>query len=189
MTTTTPEPAVPAEAPEAPAAPPKTQSLEELLSDLDDDRRKVILDQVGKSRSEAKNLRERLKQSEPKIAEYDRLVQASKTDQERAEEARKAAEERASSAFQRMARAEVKSALAGLVDNPDEIVDDLNLSRFVDEDGEVNADAIATLRARYAGLGGSRIPRPDPSQGSSARGGAAADPASQFADFIKRQRA
>jgi len=165
----------------------KPQSLEELLADLDEDRRKVILEQVNKPRNEAKNLRERLKAAEPQLAEYNRLVEASKTEQERALEAQTKAEQRATAAITRVARAEVKAALAGVVDNADAIVDDLNLGKFVDADGEVDTGAIEALRAKYAGFSGRRAPRPDHSQASGANGPAAASPANQFASILQGQ--
>jgi DNA repair exonuclease SbcCD ATPase subunit len=169
-----------------PAKPAKPQTLEELLSDLDDDRRKVILEQVSKPRQEAKNLRERLRALEPKAAEYARLEEASKTEQERAQEALSLAQERAASLLHRAARSELKAALAGVVDDPDAIVDDLNLARFVDDDGEVDSDAVDALRAKYARFGGRRAPRPDSSQASAANGKSTpATPQEEFGHFLK----
>lgn len=160
-------------------------SLEDLLADLDDDRRGVILGEVTKARNEAQGLRTRLREAEPKISEYDRLVAASKTDAERAQEATTAAEQRATTAMQRVARAEVKAALTGLVDDPDSIIEDLNLTRFVDDDGEVNEAALAALRTKYSAFTGRRAPRPDPSQASGAQGKAPAGPAQEFASIMQ----
>jgi chromosome segregation ATPase len=176
----------------AAAAPDKAptsakKSLEESLAALDDDTRTFVLGEVTSARTEARNLRDRLKAAEPKVAEYDRLAAASKSEAERAQEAQTAAEARATAAIQRVARAEVKAALAGVVDNPDAIVDDLNLSRFVDDDGEVDQQAVKALRDKYAGFGSPRPPRPDPSQGSGANGPAATGPAEEFASFIRAQ--
>jgi DNA repair exonuclease SbcCD ATPase subunit len=166
--------------------PAKPQTLDELLADLDEDRRKVILDQVSKPRQEAKNLRERLKALEPKAAEYARLEEASKSEQERAQEALQLAHERAASLLQRTARSEVKAALAGVVDDPDAIVDDLNLSRFVDDDGEIDSDAVNALRSKYARFGARRAPRPDNSQASAANGKSTpATPQEEFGSFLK----
>lgn len=167
--------------------PARPQTLEELLSDLDDDRRQVILEQVGKARGEAKNLRERLKQAEPKVAEYDRLAAASKTAEERALEAQQAAEQRATAATTRVVRAEVKAALTGVVDDPNALIEDLNLAKFVDSDGEVDENAIAALKVKYSSLGGRRAPRPDPSQASGANGAAKSSPSDEFASFIQGQ--
>lgn len=182
--TAKPEPAQePAAAAPAPAEGKK--SLEDLLTGLDEDARKVVLGEVSKARSEAKNLRDRLKEAEPKVAEYDRLAQASQSDVERATERASAAEARAAAASQRVARAEVKAALAGLVDDPESIIEDLNLARFVSDDGEVNDDAIASLKSKYAAFGSRRAPRPDPSQASGGNGQTTASPAQEFASLIQ----
>lgn len=167
---------------DAPETPP---TLEALLADLDDDRRKVILDQVAKSRNEAKNLRTRLKDLEPKASAHDAAIAASKTAEEKAQEALTAAESRAATAVQRIARAEVKAALAAVVDNPDAIIEDLNLARFVDADGEVDTAAVTALVAKYAGFSASRAPRPDRSQASGANGKTTAGPAQEFEAFLK----
>lgn len=184
--TTPPEPdkQEPAAAAPAPAEGAK-KSLEDLLAGLDEEARKVVLGEVSKARNEAQGLRTRLKDAEPKVAEYDRLAQASQTDAERATERATAAEARAAAATQRVARAEVKAALAGLVDNPDSIIEDLNLARFVSDDGEVNDDAIAALKSKYAAFGTRRAPRPDPSQASGANGGTTASPAQDFASILQ----
>lgn len=163
------------------------KSLEELLADLDDDRRGVILGEVSKARNEAKNLRTRLTEAEPKIAEYDRLAQASKTDAERAQEAQQAAEARATAAVQRIAKSEVKAALAGLVDDPDSIIEDLNLNRFVDADGEIDTAALTALKSKYAAFAGRRAPRPDPTQASGSNGAAASSPAGDLAAILQGQ--
>lgn len=162
-------------------------SLEDTLAALDEADRAFVLGEVTSARSEAKNLRERLKAAEPKVSEYDRLVAASKTAEEQAQEATRAAEQRAHAANQRVARAEVKAALAGVVDNPDAIVDDLNLAKFVNDDGEIDTSAIQALRDKYAGFGSPRAPRPDASQASGANGTQSSGPAEEFASFIRAQ--
>ena len=143
--------------------------------------------QVEKDARTIAALKRQLKEYEPKVSEYDRLTEASKTAEERAQEALKAAEQRALAATQRVARAEVKAALAGLVDDPDSIVEDLNLARFVDDDGEINVDAIAALKQKYAGFAGKRGPKPDLSQGSGGNGRSVANPAADFASILQGQ--
>lgn len=177
-------------APQEPSAvaPEEPAAFDE--STLDEHTQKVI----AAIRNDFKDERARrqaaetaLKATEPKVAEYDRLAEASKTEQERTQEVLKAAEDRAQAATQRVARAEVKAALTGLVDNPDSIVEDLNLARFIDSDGEVDQDAIDKLKAKYAGFAGSRAPRPDQSQASGANGSSAVSPASTFASLLQSQ--
>lgn len=194
-----PESSQPAEEAQAPASAgpePKTDtrraSLEDSLGDLDDKTRAFVLGEVSTARTEAKNLRERLKQAEPKISEYDRLVTASKTAEERAQEAASASEQRAATALQRVARAEVKAALAAAgMDDPDSIIEDLNFSKFIDDDGEIDDGAIKALQARFARYStsatASRAPRPDASQASGGNGRTAASPAAEFASFINQQ--
>jgi len=142
--------------------------------------------QDERDKSMIAKLSRQIKDYEPKVAEYDRLTEASKTADERAQEALKAAENRALASMQRVARAEVKAALTGLVDDPDAIVEDLNLARFIDDDGEINDGAIAALKTKYAGFS-KRGPRPDLSQGSGANGKSVASPASDFASILQSQ--
>ena len=165
----------------------QAKSLEDLLASLDDTARTAVLGEVHKARTEAANYRGKLRAAEPKAAEYDRLAEASKTAEERSQEAVKAAETRALASMQRVARAEVKAALTGLVDDPDSIVEDLNLARFIDDDGEINDGAIAALKTKYAGFSSKRGPRPDLSQGSGANGKSVANPAAEFASILKSQ--
>jgi len=76
------------------------------------------------------------------------------SDQERAvEEARNAGKAAAASEFgQRVAAAELRAALTGLVPDPTAIVEDLNLAKFVNEDGTVNTDEVARVRSTYEGV-------------------------------------
>ncbi len=72
-----------------------------------------------------------------------------------------------------------------MVDDPDAIVDDLNLSKFITEDGDTDEAAVATLRSKYAGFSARRAPRPDSSQGSSGNARAASTPQEEFGSFLK----
>lgn len=190
----TPAPAptpVPTPTPTPPAEPVASEqqqkrSLEDLLADLDEDKRQIVLGEVNKARGEAQGLRKRLKDAEPQLAQYQALVEASKTDADRAQEALAATEARATAANQRVARAEIKAALSGVIDNPDTIIEDLDLARFVDEAGDVDAFAVDALKQKYAAFSGRRAPRPDPSQGSGSREGAATgDAATDFANVLQ----
>ncbi|WP_310962143.1 hypothetical protein [Nocardioides terrisoli] len=164
---TTPEPV-----PQAPAeaAPVAKRSLEDLLGGLDDDARSVILGEVSKARNEAKNLRDRFKEAEPKLTEYERLVEASKSDLERAQEAAKAANDRATGMLRDVASAKVEAALSAL---PDDVratlLEDINVDKFI-TDGEVDAEKIGALREKYAAFANPEKPgmKPNPSQGRSA---------------------
>ncbi|HVX20890.1 MAG TPA: hypothetical protein VHB02_06065 [Acidimicrobiales bacterium] len=125
---------------------------------------------AAKANREAASLRKRLKALE--AAEAQR-ADADKSDLQRAQDAAAAADKRAADAQHRIVAAEIKAALAGIVPDPAAVVEDLNLARFVDDDGEPDQDAIDALKDRYAGLapaeGGPRKPKPNPAQGANGK--------------------
>lgn len=135
----------------------------------------------------AKDNLTKLRNVEPKAQEYDRLAAASQTAEERATEELQQSEARVALAYQKAARSEVKAALAAVVDNPDAILEDLDLSRFVDDEGDVDLEAVARLTRKYAGFSNPRKPRPDPSQASGANNRSVTiTPAEEFADVVRR---
>lgn len=89
-------------------------------------------------------------------AELEKLRKAGMPDTERQlEEAREAgkAEARSENA-QRLAGAEIKAALTGVVKEPSAVVEDLNLAKFVTDDGEVDSEAVTALKTKYQQMGG-----------------------------------
>ena len=76
-----------------------------------------------------------------KLAEYDRLVEASKTDLERAQERAEQNEQRATRAETRAVKAEISRLADGFAD-PSDALDSLNVSDYVTDDGDVDVDAI-----------------------------------------------
>lgn len=109
----------------------------------------------------------RLRRENATLRVKSREASRSKTSEQQAGEpstqALKAAEERGRQAARmengvRLAGAEVKAALAAVLteDQIADIVDDLNLSRFVDDDGEVDSEAVRALRDKYVSLVGTR---------------------------------
>jgi hypothetical protein len=107
---------------------------------------------------------ERLRRQKAQFADYDELKsraerlaeieEANKTETEKAiERARAEAATEVTATFaQRLAAAEIKAQLAGLVESPESIVEDLNLAKYVTTTGEVDAEAVSALRDKYAGL-------------------------------------
>jgi len=88
------------------------------------------------------------------------------------------AEERASKLLTRAVTAEVKAAASGFAD-PDDAAAFLDLSKYATSDGDVDTEAVRTdlaaLLVRKPHLGktpGSRLPAPNPAQGSSGNGSA-----------------
>lgn len=166
----TPAPA--AAAPAEPATTPAKKSLEDLLGSLDDDARTVVLGEVQKARSEAKNLRDRLKEAEPIVTEWRKLEEASKTELEKAQAAAQQATGNLTALREQVAQAKVEAALTGIVPDPAAIVADLNLSKYLTEDGQVDTEAVTALRDKFAALAPAKpgAPAPNPAQGSSSAG-------------------
>lgn len=124
-------------------------------------------------RAQARKWEQRAKENAQAAKKLADLEAANQTAQERAEAAAKAAEERAAAALARAASSDVRSALteAG-VPNAAGIVEDLNLARFLSEDGTTDADAVAALVEKYRPLvpaSGPRAPAPNPGQGNGAK--------------------
>lgn len=91
-----------------------------------------------------------------------------KTADEKAQERERKAAEREQAASERVAKADIRAALTGIVDDPDSIIEDLKISRFLTDDGEVDDDAIASLKAKYEALrpANVRAIKPNPAQGA-----------------------
>lgn len=66
---------------------------------------------------------------------------------------------------QRVAAAEVKAALTGLIDDPARVVSELNLAKYVTDTGEVDSAAIDSLKETFAGFAQARPTSPDLKQG------------------------
>ena len=118
----------------------------------------------------------RLERERAKFANYDELAEKasywealeaeSQTEFERQQEALTAAQSRYEAAQQRIVSAELRAA--GV---PAELIEDLDLGRFIDGDGEIDSDRIEALRTKYAALAPTNSPRmaPNPAQGTSAQ--------------------
>lgn len=167
---------------------PEKKSLADLLDSLDDDAKTAVLGEVEKARKEAKGLRDRLKAAEPAATELAALKASQQTAEQRAAAEAQALRDEATQAMQRAAGITVRAALTGVVDDPDAIIEDLNLARFLGDDGQIDESAITALRDKYAALGGgTRRPRPDPSQASGANGKTASEPRDEFASILQRE--
>lgn len=86
----------------------------------------------------------------------------------------------------RLAGAEVRAALKGIVpdDQVASIVEDLNISRYVGDDGEPDMDAIGTLRDKIAALAGGRRKTPGANHGRQGGGTSKKSNAEQFAEAL-----
>lgn len=165
----------------------KPRSLEELLSGLDDSARDAVLGEVSKARTEAKNLRSRLRDAKktPDTA-------TSSTDPETVAKLREA-EANLAKWQTATVEASVRALAAQSFANPDDarlflsnIEDYVGDDGIVDE-GAIRADLASVLKARpyLAGDPGRRGPKPDHTQASGGNGGTPnGDPASAFQNWL-----
>lgn len=130
------------------------------------------------------------READPRIAEYNKLVEASKTDLQRAQDAANAASAKVEAANARTVRAEVKALAANGFADPEDAGAFLALGDYLTADGDVDTEKIRTdltdLLARkphLAKAAGPRPPAPNPAQGSSASG--APDLEAQIAAAVK----
>lgn len=140
-----PEPPAPADGPPAPGAKPEPDW-----------------------KAEARKWEDRAKANSAAAKKLAELETANQTEAERLQSAAKAADDRAQAAVLRIASAEVRAALTGIVLDPAAVAEDLNLTRFLTAEGEVDAQAVSALRSKYQALApaGPRSPAPNPAQGS-----------------------
>ena len=115
--------------------------------------------EAEKWKSLARKHEDRAKENGAAARELEKLREASLSE---AEKAVAEAEKRGRTAAltevsQRLAAAEIKAALTGIVKDPADIVGDLNLAKFVTADGDVDAKAVTALKDRYAALAPTRV--------------------------------
>lgn len=152
--TPAPAPETPATAPETPADTWKAPASQ---ADLD----RIVSDRLNRERAKFADY-DALAE---KAAYWDELEAAGQSEYEQTQAALNAAQERYEAAQSRIVTAELKAA--GV---PPELIEDLDLSRFMDEHGEIDDTRIDALRTKYAALAPS-TPRMghNPAQGTSAQ--------------------
>lgn len=165
--------------------------------------RKQAEAKIRKANSEAANLRKRLKELEPKAAELQAIKDSEKSESERLNDQLQRANDQIAKTRQRLAKARVQ-ALAGTSSeeraaftDPEDAVGALDLSSYIDGDGDIDEAAIeADLQAllerkphwaKSQPQEGPRRPAPDRTQASGANKQRSLDPAEEFAGWFKSQ--
>lgn len=159
--------------------------------------RKQAEAKIRKANQEAKNLRQRLKELEPKAAELQRIKDADKSESERLTDQLAQANERVTQTRQRLVRTQVQAlAMTGFAD-PEDAVGALDLDSYIDSDGDIDeaaikADLDALLErkphwAKSQPQEGPRRPAPDRTQASGANRKQAPNPEDEFAGWLKAQ--
>lgn len=122
-----------------------------------------------------------------RASQYDALAAASQTDAERAasEASMKARQETLSTTVPRLVRAEFKAAAKGVLsaDQLSALLEDLDLSKYANEDGEVDEERISKKVAALAPKEGERKQQ-FPDLGAGQRGGTAKN--QNMNDLIRR---
>jgi hypothetical protein len=177
--------------PQEPATAPEAEGSEEEPFD-----RKRAEAALKKKNSEAENLRKRLKELEPLAKKAKELEDANKSEQERLAEKVTAAEQRIQAFQQRAVRAEVKALAAAEFADPEDAHAFLDLTSYVDDDGDVDTAAIQQdlkgLLKRKPHLAkpadtSPRAPKADRTQGSSGNGNRTpTKPEEEFAGWLKQ---
>lgn len=137
----------------------------------------------------AKDNMKALNEAKPKLAEYDKQVEANKTELQKAQDAATQAEEQSIALALRAVKAEVRSRAVGFV-HTDVPFAYLDASEFFDDKGEIDTTKIdaelADLLVKHPELAkppASRVPGHNPALGSSASG--EPDPEAQKAAAMK----
>ncbi|MGZ4518963.1 MAG: hypothetical protein ACXVXP_02950 [Mycobacteriaceae bacterium] len=135
-------------------------------------------------------------EAKQKLAEYDRLAEASKSELDKAQEAAQTNAQRAQALLNRAVNAEIRALASGFAD-PEDAAAFLSGKQYADDNGDIDTAAIKadladllTRKPHLAALdagGGRRAPRPDPTQASGANGAAPTSPATEFASILQGQ--
>ena len=124
--------------------------------------------EVNKWKAAARKHEDRAKANFQAAKELETLKESQLSDTDKAvKEAEARGQAAAIAQFgQKIAAAELKAALAGLIPDPAGVIVDLNLAKFVTDTGDVDADAVAALREKYALLAPAKnAPAPNLHQG------------------------
>ncbi|GGV45651.1 hypothetical protein [Streptomyces spectabilis] len=158
---------------------------------------------LRKKNSENENLRKRLKEAEPLLAELKRRQQAELSESERLTEQLGVAQEQIAKTRQRLVRSQVQALAGAATDarpafaDPADAFGELDLDSYIDDSGDIDEAAIeADLQAllerkphwaKSQPQEGPRRPAPDRTQASGANKKQAPSPRDEFAGWLSTQ--
>lgn len=116
--------------------------------------------EAEKWKAAARKHEERAKANAKATQELEKLKAAQMSEAERAvaEAEQRGRQAAMADVAHKLAAAEIRAALTGIVPDPGQIVEDLNLAKYVTDTGDVDSDAVASLRSKFEGLAGSTKP-------------------------------
>lgn len=103
--------------------------------------------ELEKWKNQARKNEDKAKANAAAAKDLEKLREQTMSEQEKAVAEAEARGRKAG--VERLAAAELKAALVGRVEDPAAIVEDLNLGKFITEDGEVDDKAVAKLAEKY----------------------------------------
>lgn len=138
-------------------------------------------------------------EAQRRLTEYDRLVEASMTEDQRKNEEIARWQSEAEKWRKASVGSQIQALAATEFADPDDAVKALDPEKYLGAGGEIDANAIkadlaALLEAkphykRTPDAPPNRVPAPNPAQGSGATGATGADPAQEFAAILTKQLA
>ncbi|MEV0556217.1 hypothetical protein AB0I27_22545 [Streptomyces sp. NPDC050597] len=159
--------------------------------------RKKFEAELRKKNSEAANLRKRLKDAEPLLAELQRRQDAEKSDTDRLNDQLTHANEQITKTRQRLVKTQVQALAMVSFADPEDAVGALQLDSYIDSDGDIDEAAIeADLQAllerkphwaKAQPPEGPRRPVPDRTQASGANKTRTLTPGDEFAGWLQAQ--
>lgn len=132
--------------------------------------------EARKWETRAKENKAKLDAAAPKLGEYDKLIEAQKSDLEKAQEAAKVSADRERAANERAVKAQIQRLAADKFVDPDVPFAFIQTDKYISEQGvdetaiAADLDELLKQRPNLARPAGSRPPAPNPAQGSSANG-------------------
>lgn len=136
-----------------------TDTTDPTIDDAPTSDTEPVTDPVAEAKAEVEkwkaHAREQEKRAKANVAAVTELEKLRKSQMSEVEKAVAEAEARGRTAAlaevgTKVAHAQIVAALTGVVPDPASIIEDLNLSRYVTDTGDVDAKAIAALRDKYA---------------------------------------
>lgn len=177
--TTTPDPTPPTPPEPTPPTPPAQVTPEDWKAKYEE------------TLKEARKHEDRAKANAAAAKELETLKQSSMTEQQKAVEAAKgeARTETLREVGGKLAEAAIRVAAAGRQVDVDALLEGIDASKFLDDNGDPNAKAITAWVDRVAPADDGTKPPPKRDLGLGARGGqqSNSDPAQEFAKFISGQ--
>lgn len=171
--------------------PPESTEGTEAPEEIEGQEPTAIEELPDWAQEEIRKLRRESANARVKARQAGRKAPASEQPTEASQQALKAAEERGRQAARlengiRLARAEAKAALTGVVveDQIDDVIDDLDLSRFVEDNGDVDSEAVKAFRDKFTNLVGKRS-TPHVSHGRQTRATPSTSTADAFAKAVE----